>query len=95
MPPDRIYRHLCMTARALEVVGERWSLLIVRELLLGPGRFTDLARGIGEITPSRPTDRLRDPRPQASSPASRRRQVARSGIGSQRRVTTWAQSSMP
>src|SRR5436190_24284208 len=33
---DRIYRHFCMTARALEVIGERWSLLIVRDLLLGP-----------------------------------------------------------
>jgi DNA-binding HxlR family transcriptional regulator len=36
MAPDRIYRRFCMTARALEVVGERWSLLIVRDLLLGP-----------------------------------------------------------
>jgi DNA-binding HxlR family transcriptional regulator len=59
MAPDRIYRHFCMTARALEVVGERWSLLIVRDLLLGPRRFTDLARGLDEITPSRLTDRLR------------------------------------
>ena len=31
--PDRIYRHFCMTARALEVIGERWSLLVVRDLL--------------------------------------------------------------
>jgi DNA-binding HxlR family transcriptional regulator len=59
MAPDRIYRHFCMTARALEVVGERWSLLIVRDLLLGPRRFTDLARGLDEITPSRLTGRLR------------------------------------
>jgi DNA-binding HxlR family transcriptional regulator len=59
MAPDRIYRHFCMTARALEVVGERWSLLIVRDLLLAPRRFTDLARGLDQITPSRLTDRLR------------------------------------
>jgi DNA-binding HxlR family transcriptional regulator len=57
--PDRIYRHFCMTARALEVVGERWSLLIVRDLLLGPRRFTDLVRTLNPITPTRLTDRLR------------------------------------
>ena len=48
-----------MTARALEVVGDRWSLLIVRDLLLGPRRFTDLARTLNAITPTRLTDRLR------------------------------------
>jgi DNA-binding HxlR family transcriptional regulator len=57
--PDRIYRHFCMTARALEVVGDRWSLLVVRDLLLGPRRFTDLARTLSPITPTRLTDRLR------------------------------------
>lgn len=48
-----------MGARALEVVGERWTLLIVRDLLLGPRRFTELERGLSEITPTRLTDRLR------------------------------------
>jgi DNA-binding HxlR family transcriptional regulator len=48
-----------MMARALEVVGERWSLLIVRDLLLGPRRFTDLVRSLAEITPTRLTERLR------------------------------------
>jgi DNA-binding HxlR family transcriptional regulator len=57
--PDRTYRHFCMMARALEVVGERWSLLIIRDLLLGPRRFTDLARSLPEITPTRLTVRLR------------------------------------
>lgn len=56
----RVYRHFCMMARALEIVGERWSLLVVRELLLGPRRFTDLARSLAEITPTRLTDRLRE-----------------------------------
>jgi DNA-binding HxlR family transcriptional regulator len=59
MDPDRVYRHFCMMARALEAVGERWSLLIVRDLLLGPRRFSDLARGLSEITPTRLTGRLR------------------------------------
>jgi DNA-binding HxlR family transcriptional regulator len=48
-----------MAARALEVVGERWTLLVVRELLLGPQRFTDLLRGLPDITPTRLTNRLR------------------------------------
>jgi DNA-binding HxlR family transcriptional regulator len=59
MEVDRIYRHFCMTARALEVIGDRWSLLIVRDLLLGPRRFTDLVRTLNPITPTRLTDRLR------------------------------------
>ena len=59
MSPDRIYRHFCMGARTLEVIGERWTLLIIRDLLLGPLRFTDLERGLDEITPARLTARLR------------------------------------
>jgi DNA-binding HxlR family transcriptional regulator len=59
MSPDRVYRHFCMGARALEMIGDRWTLLIVRDLLLGPLRFTDLERGLNEITPARLTSRLR------------------------------------
>ena len=59
MHPDRICRHFCMMARALEVIGERWSLLLVRDLLLGPRRFTDLVRTLSGVTPARLTDRLR------------------------------------
>jgi DNA-binding HxlR family transcriptional regulator len=59
MASDRTYKHFCMMARTLEVVGERWSLLIVRDLLPGPRRFSDLASGLGQITPTRLTDRLR------------------------------------
>jgi DNA-binding HxlR family transcriptional regulator len=59
MDSRRIYRHFCMMARALEVVGERWSLLIVRDLLFGPRRFTDLSRSLAEITPTRLSNRLR------------------------------------
>jgi DNA-binding HxlR family transcriptional regulator len=59
MAADRFYSHFFMTARALEEVGERWSLLVVRDLLLGPRRFTDLSRSLGGITATRLTDRLR------------------------------------
>jgi DNA-binding HxlR family transcriptional regulator len=59
MDPDRMYRHFCLTARALEVLGDRWTLLIVRDLLFGPRRFGDLERGLNDITPTRLTARLR------------------------------------
>ncbi len=47
-------------ARALDVVGERWSLLVVRELLLGPKRFTDLRVGLPNVSPDVLSQRLRD-----------------------------------
>jgi DNA-binding HxlR family transcriptional regulator len=57
---DRRYRHYCPVARALDVAGERWTLLIVRELLLGPRRFTDLADGLPGIGSSVLTTRLKE-----------------------------------
>ena len=45
----RAYRHLCFLTRALDVVGERWTLLIVRELLLGPQRYKDLLDALSGI----------------------------------------------
>jgi len=59
MDPNRSYRHFCAMARSLELIGERWSLLVVRDLLLGPRRFSDLADSLGGITPTRLTERLR------------------------------------
>jgi DNA-binding HxlR family transcriptional regulator len=46
MPANRRYGDGCAIATALDYVGERWALLIVRELLLGPKRFTDLQDGL-------------------------------------------------
>src|ERR671931_597576 len=43
---SRSYDQFCGVARALDLVGERWALLIVRDLILGPKRFTDLRRGL-------------------------------------------------
>jgi DNA-binding HxlR family transcriptional regulator len=56
----RTYGDRCGIARALDVVGERWSLLIVRELLLGPKRFTDLRAGLPKISPDVLAQRLRE-----------------------------------
>ena len=46
---SRSYDQFCGIARALDLVGERWALLIVRDLILGPKRFTDLRRGLAGI----------------------------------------------
>ena len=46
---SRSYDQFCGIARALDLVGERWALLIVRDLVLGPKRFTDLRRGLPGI----------------------------------------------
>ena len=55
----RSYQQFCPAARALDVVGERWTLLIVRDLLLGPKRYTDLQAGLPGIGPNVLADRLR------------------------------------
>jgi DNA-binding HxlR family transcriptional regulator len=46
---SRTYDQFCGVARALDLVGERWALLVVRDLILGPKRFTDLRRGLPGI----------------------------------------------
>ena len=60
VPDRRSYDDPCGIARALDVVGERWALLGVRELLLGPKRYTDLARGLPGSSPTVLSQRLRD-----------------------------------
>ena len=60
MAKTRTYNHFCPAARTLEVIGEKWSLLIVRDLLRGPRRFTDLLQGLHDLTPKWLTLRLRD-----------------------------------
>ena len=56
----RTYGDRCGVARALDIVGERWALLVVRELLLGPKRFTDLRAGLPHVGPDVLAQRLRD-----------------------------------
>ena len=55
----RRYQHFCPAARALETIGEKWSLLVVRDLLGGPRRFSDLRRSLAAITPKWLSARLR------------------------------------
>jgi DNA-binding HxlR family transcriptional regulator len=56
----RTYDDACAIARGLDVVGERWALLIVRELLFGPRRFSDLRKALPNASTNLLTDRLRE-----------------------------------
>jgi DNA-binding HxlR family transcriptional regulator len=60
MPTSRSYRDSCGIARALDVVGERWALLVVRELLLAPRRFSELRQALPHISSNLLADRLRE-----------------------------------
>lgn len=59
MDPRR-YHDPCGVARAIDVVGQRWALLVVRELLLGPKRFRDLLRGLDGMSQNVLSQRLKD-----------------------------------
>jgi len=60
MATKRSYGDPCGVARALDVIGERWALLVVRELLLGPKRFTDLRAGLPHLSADVLSQRLRE-----------------------------------
>ncbi len=66
---QRSYNQYCATARTLDIVGERWTLLMIRELLTGPKRF-------GDLQSSRP-GRLRTSGPSRTSLCSRTRAATR------------------
>lgn len=54
------YAQFCPVAKATEILGEKWTLLIIRELLVGGTRFNELQRGLGLISPTLLTKRLND-----------------------------------
>jgi len=60
MPAVRRYGDPCGIARALDVVGDRWALLVVRELIFGPKRFLQVRDGLHGISPNVLSQRLRD-----------------------------------
>jgi len=60
MAGKRTYGDACGVARALDIVGERWALMVVRELLLGPKRFTDIRGGLPHLSPDVLAQRLRE-----------------------------------
>src|SRR3546814_15227493 len=60
MAIKRSYYDACAAAHVSDLVGERWALLVVRELLLGPKRFTDLRKGLATIRPHVLAQRLNE-----------------------------------
>jgi DNA-binding HxlR family transcriptional regulator len=57
---SRNYDDPCGIARALDLIGDRWALLVVRELILGPKRFLQLRAGLSAVSPNVLSQRLRD-----------------------------------
>ena len=57
---SRSYGQYCGLARALDVVGDRWNLLIVRQLLIGPARYRELLEGLPGVATNLLADRLRE-----------------------------------
>ena len=63
MPIKRTYAECgdaCMTARAVELIGDRWTYPVLRELMLAPKRFKELSAAICGVTPAVLTTRLRE-----------------------------------
>lgn len=60
MSGERSYRDPCGVARALDVIGDRWAMLVARDLLLGAKRFNDLLGGLPGVSPNVLSQRLRE-----------------------------------
>lgn len=80
MTTKRTYGDACGIARALDTVGERWALMVVRELLLGPKRFTDIRAGLPALS--------------ADVLAARLRELERSGVVARRTLPPPAASQV-
>jgi|SRR5438105_9836721 len=92
MSVERSYGDGCAAAHGLALVGERWALLVVRELLLGPKRFTDLRAGLLGISPNVLTQRLDDLEHAA---IVRRRKLTRPAAAWVYELTEWGMQLEP
>ena len=92
MPASRSYQDACGIARALDVVGERWALLIVRELLFGPLRFSDLRRALPGASSNLVADRLRE---LDGRGVVRRRRLAAPAASQVYELTDWGRELEP
>jgi DNA-binding HxlR family transcriptional regulator len=88
----RSYDDPCGIARALDRVGERWALLIVRELVLGPRRFTDLRAGLPDASPNVLSQRLRE---LEASGVVHRRQLPPPAAATVYELTAWGRELAP
>jgi DNA-binding HxlR family transcriptional regulator len=82
----------CGIAHASELLGQRWALLVVRELLLGPKRFTDMRSGIPDISPNVLGQRLRE---LEESGIVQRRRLAPPAAAQVYELTDWGQELEP
>jgi len=92
MATKRSYQDACRFAHALDLVGERWALLIVRELLLGPKRFTDLRGGLPHASTNILSERLRELEHNA---IVRRRKLPPPAASSVYELTEWGRELEP
>jgi DNA-binding HxlR family transcriptional regulator len=89
---SRSYGDACRFAHALDLVGERWALLIVRELLLGPKRFTDLRGGLPNASTNILAERLRE---LESGGVLRRRKLPAPAAATVYELTEWGRELEP
>lgn len=82
----------CGIAHASDLLGQRWALLVIRELLLGPKRFTDLRAGIPDISPNVLGQRLRE---LEESRIVRRRKLAPPAAAQVYELTEWGRQLEP
>ncbi|HWB69029.1 MAG TPA: helix-turn-helix domain-containing protein, partial [Solirubrobacterales bacterium] len=92
MASKRSYGEACRFAHALDVVGERWGLMVVRELLLGPKRFTDLREGLPRASTNILAERLRELEARG---VIRRRKLPPPYAASVYELTEWGQELEP
>ena len=88
----RTYGEACAAAHALDLVGERWALLVVRELLLGPKRFADLRAGLPGVSPNVLAERLRG---LESAGVVRRRKLPPPAASKVYELTEWGEELEP
>ena len=87
------YGQFCPVAKAMEVLDERWTLLIVREMLLGSRHYNDLRRGVPKMSPALLSKRLRSLERVGGAPRGERRahhlhvDPGRHGAAPARRIT--------
>jgi DNA-binding HxlR family transcriptional regulator len=92
MARERTIEDGCGIAHSQELLGQRWALLVVRELLLGPKRFTDLRAGIPDISPNVLGQRLRE---LEASGILRRRKLAPPAAAQVYELTEWGRELEP
>jgi DNA-binding HxlR family transcriptional regulator len=88
----RTHRDGCGIGHAADLLGERWALVVIRELLLGPKRFTDLRAGIPDISPNVLGQRLRE---LEESGIVRRRKLPPPAAARVYELTEWGQELEP